>query len=100
MVVITTDQKGLATLRLKDITVDKVPDGRVYLARNGDYRNGVELGKLAHFSGNVEFPIPARVRPANYDSVVIWCAKFNVEIGRGFFEKEVMEKGDAMKMVK
>jgi hypothetical protein len=45
-VVITTDQNGVANRQLKDITVDKVPDGRMYLARNGDYRLGAELGKL------------------------------------------------------
>ncbi len=93
-VVITTDQNGLATLRLKDITVDKVPDGRVYLARNGDYRNGVELGRLTKFSGTVTFPIPAGIKGEDYDSVVIWCKRFNVEIGHAFFQMEMMKSGD------
>lgn len=39
-VVITTDQNGVPILRLKDITMNKVPDGRVYLLRNGDYATG------------------------------------------------------------
>jgi len=96
VVVITTDQNRLATLRLKDITVDKVPDGRVYLAKNGDYRNGVELGKLTRFSGNVDFPIPSRVRPGDYDSVVIWCAKFNVEIGHASLADSISKDDGAM----
>lgn len=90
MVVITTDRNGTTILQLKNMTVDKVPDGRVYLARNGDYRNGVEVGKLTKFSGTVVVPIPATVDPETYDSVVIWCNRFNVEIGRATFEKKAM----------
>ncbi|MEW6246493.1 MAG: DM13 domain-containing protein [Nitrospirota bacterium] len=89
-VVLTTDRNGIATLQFKDMTVDKVPDGRVYLARNGDYRNGVELGKLTQFSGTVTLPIPAGINGEDFDSVVIWCKKFNVVIGRGSFEKRTM----------
>jgi hypothetical protein len=69
-------------LILKDLKVDKVPDGYVYLARNGDWMNGVELGKLNKFSGNVSFALPAGIDPMEFDSVIIWCKKFNVEIGR------------------
>jgi hypothetical protein len=69
-------------LILKDLKVDKVPDGYVYLARNGDLMNGVELGKLNKFSGNVSFALPAGIDPMEFDSVIIWCKKFNVEIGR------------------
>ncbi len=99
-VALTKDTDGRALLTLADFRVDRVPDGRVYLARNGDSRHGVELGKLTQFSGSVTFPIPAGVRAEDYDSVVIWCKKFNVEIGHAFFEKEGMEKGDAMKTMK
>jgi hypothetical protein len=58
-VVITTDQNGVPILRLKDNTVDQVPEGRVYLARNEDYRNGVELGKRTQF----EFPASVMTLP-------------------------------------
>lgn len=88
-VAITVSQSGVAILQLKDISVDRVPDGRVYLARNGDHRNGVELGKLTQFSGSVTFAIPAGIRSENYYSVVIWCKKFNVEIGHAFFGKRM-----------
>ena len=62
-VLLTTDHHGSQSLRLADITVDRVPDGRVYLARNADYTKGVELGKLTRFAGTVEFPISATVQP-------------------------------------
>jgi hypothetical protein len=77
-------------LTLSDIKVDKVPDGYVYLTRDGDWMHGTQLGKLKQFSGTVSFDLPAGVTPETYDTVVIWCKKFNVEIGRAHFGKKMM----------
>ena len=77
-------------LTLSDIKVDKIPDGYVYLTKNADRMHGVELGMLKQFSGTVSFDLPAGVKPNDYDSVVIWCKKFKVEIGRAYFPKEMM----------
>lgn len=96
MVLLTTDHHGNQILRLADITVDRVPDGRVYLARNADFTKGVELGKLTRFAGTVEFPISATVQTQDYDSVVIWCKRFNLEIGHAFLETGTMDKAGSM----
>jgi len=77
-------------LTLRDIKVDKVPDGYVYLAKDGNWRHGVELGRLKQFSGTVTFDLPDGVNPEAYNSVVIWCKKFNVEIGRAYYGKKMM----------
>jgi hypothetical protein len=82
---VSTDEQGAASLTLADFSVDQVPDGRVYLAKRGDYTKGVELGTLTRFSGTAAFSIPRRISPEDYDSVVIWCRKFNVGIGQAFF---------------
>ena len=95
-VLLTTDHHGNQILRLADITVDRVPDGRVYLARNADFTTGVELGKLTQFAGTVEFPIAATVHLQDYDSVVIWCKRFSVEIGHAFLETGPMDKTGSM----
>lgn len=79
---ISRDGMGKATLELTGISVDKVPDGRVYLAKGGDHTKGIELGKLTQFTGDVRFPIPAETMADDYDSVVIWCRKFDVGIGK------------------
>ena len=86
-VALAKDDFGNYVLVLSDIKVDKVPDGWVYLAKGGDYLNGVELGILKQFTGTVRFPIPKDVNTEKYDSVVIWCKKFDVGIGKAFFEK-------------
>lgn len=68
-------------LVLSNIDVDQVPDGRVYLANDAKYDSGVELGRLTQFSGTVNYTIPDRVNPDDFNSVLIWCKKFSVEIG-------------------
>jgi hypothetical protein len=90
MAAITDGMGGEKVLKLSDIKVDKVPDGYVYLAKDGDHMNGVTVGKLDRFTGTLEFPIPMGVDPNQYDSVVIWCRKFNVEIGRAYLPKKMM----------
>jgi hypothetical protein len=85
-VVLSKGRSGNPALFLLDAKIDRVPDGRVHLAKGGDYTMGVELGKLTEFSGALEFPIPAGVNAQDYDSVVIWCHKFNVKIGVAFFQ--------------
>ena len=77
-------------LTLSDIKVDKVPDGYVYLTKDADHMHGVELGRLEQFSGTVTYAIPAGVNPDDYDSVVIWCKQFNVEIGRAYFSNKML----------
>jgi hypothetical protein len=71
-------------LILSDLKVDMVPDGYVYLTKNGERMHGVELGKLKQFSGTVSFELPAGINPEDFDSVIIWCKQFNVEIGRAW----------------
>lgn len=77
-------------LTLSELKVDKVPDGYIYLARDGDWMHGVQLGMLKQFTGTVSFDLPDGVDPEDYDTVVIWCRKFNVEIGRAHFGKKMM----------
>ena len=76
------------SLTLSNIVVDKVPDGRVYLTKDAVYDSGIELGKLEKFSGTVNFSIPKDVNPDDYNSVLIWCKKFSVEIGHALFKSE------------
>ena len=76
-------------LTLSDIKVDKVPDGYVYLAKDGDWMNGVQVGMLKQFTGTVSFDLHAGVNPEDFNTVVIWCKKFNVEIGRATYGKKM-----------
>ena len=86
----SVDLKG-HNLTLSNIDVDKVPDGRVYLANDANYESSVELGKLTQFSGTVKYSIPENVNPDEYNSVLIWCKKFSVEIGHATLKTAMMK---------
>lgn len=77
---------GSFFLRLEDLDVTNGPDLRVLLSdhadpmdkgelQGGDY---VELDKLKGNIGNQNYPIPATVDVAAYESVVIYCKPFQV----------------------
>jgi hypothetical protein len=82
-------EMGHYVLTFADISVDKVPDGHVYLGRGGDRKAGLHLGTLEQFAGTVTFALPAETDPGNYDSVIIYCEKFDVEIGRASLSKKM-----------
>lgn len=82
-------EMGKDVLVLSDLEVDKVPDGHVFLAKNGDRTQGIDLGVLKQFSGTVTFALPAGTTPDAYDSVIIYCEKFKVEIGRAQLGKKM-----------
>ena len=79
-------EMGKEVLVLSDIKIDKVPDGHVYLAKNGDRHTGIDLGVLKQFEGDLTFALPAGTDLTEYDSVIIYCEQFNVEIGRAKLE--------------
>ena len=81
---------GKYVLTLSALDVEKVPDGYIYLTNDGDRMHGLELGRLNQFSGSVSFALPSGTHPAEYNSVVIWCKKFKVEIGRADLAKATM----------
>ena len=71
-----------AMLSFENLQIGWVPDGRVYLTRGADIRQGIEPGKLRQYSGEVSFFPPQMADAASFDSIVIWGEKFQVEIGR------------------
>lgn len=84
-----SSEMGKDFLVLSDIRIEKVPDGHVYLAKQGDRTHGIDLGTLRQFTGNVSFALPAMVNPAEYDSVIIYCVQYDVEIGRAKLERKM-----------
>ena len=80
---------GKDLLVLSDIKIDKVPDGHVYLAKNGNRKQGIDLGILKQFSGNVSFTVPPGTNIGAYDTLIIYCEKFDVEIGRAELGKKM-----------
>ncbi len=78
--------EGSHLLRLEDFSVTNGPDLRVLLSRHPDPMDRHEarddgyilLDKLKGNRGNQNYPIPADVDPAEYNSVIIYCWPFSV----------------------
>lgn len=72
----------------QDFEVGPGPAFHVYLAPKKMIRGAeevkntmfVDLGRLRAFKGSQRYAIPAGVNLADYPSVVIWCARFEVLI--------------------
>jgi Electron transfer DM13 len=84
-----SDEMGHRKLVLSDIKIEKVPDGHVYLAKDGDRTTGIDLGVLKQFSGTVSFALPTGTKPEQYDSVIIYCKRYHVEIGRAMLGEKM-----------
>ena len=57
-----------------------VPETNVIPSTNVARTMFVDLGRLKAFKGSQNYPIPAGVDLAKYESVVIWCEQFGVLI--------------------
>ena len=57
-----------------------VPEKTVVPSTNVARTMFVDLGRLRAFKGSQNYPLPAGVDLAKYDSVVIWCEQFGVLI--------------------
>ena len=93
------DTKGTATvhelpggkhlLRLTGFETSNGPDVHVFLGKATDASDDdtvkeagfVDLGSLKGNIGDQNYEIPADVNPAEYESVTIWCNRFNVNFG-------------------
>ena len=68
-------------LSLADFDSRAVPDGRVYLSKDPNGNDFVDLGALKGNRGNQNYSIPSSVDANDYRYVVIWCRAFSVFMG-------------------
>ncbi len=78
---LSRNQRGQFDLWLVGLDMSHSPDPRVYLCKDGNRLNGVELGKLDSLTGSVQFLLPAGLDPSQYNSVVVWCAASGTGLG-------------------
>lgn len=85
---ILDDGAGTAVLRLENFATDNGPDLKVFMvaapadtpdsAIADDY---IDLGRLRGNIGDQNYVIPAGTDLDRYQTVVIWCDRFNVSFG-------------------
>jgi peptide methionine sulfoxide reductase msrA/msrB len=69
---------GARTLRLSEFTTTAGPDLFVYLSRDTEATEFVNLGELRALAGDLNYEVPGGVEFTEYPYVLIWCKRFGV----------------------
>ena len=68
--------------------LSSVPDPKLAFG-NGKYEKGtIYTGKLKRLKGEQTYEIPARLDPAKFSQVWIWCEKFSVPLAVAEIKKK------------
>ena len=77
-VIIINEKKFLS---LENFETTNGPDLYVYLARDKEAEDFINLGRLKGNKGNQNYEIPENVDINSYSDVLIWCKAFSVLFG-------------------
>ena len=81
------DGKTFITLK-NNFRLSSVPDPKLAFG-NGKYEKGtIYTGKLKSLKGEQTYEIPARLDPAKFSQVWIWCEKFSVPLAVAEIKKK------------
>ena len=79
--------KTFITLK-SNFRLSSVPDPKLAFG-NGKYKKGtIYTGKLKSLKGEQTYEIPARLDPAKFSQVWIWCEKFSVPLAVAEIKKK------------
>lgn len=70
--------EGKQYIRYENFKTINGPDLYVYLAKDLDAKEYVNLGVLRATEGNVNYEVPADVNVSEYRYVMVWCKQFSV----------------------
>lgn len=65
-------------LRYEDFKTINGPDLFVYLSKDIDAKEFVDLGALRATEGNINYAVPEGVDPSEYRYALVWCKQFSV----------------------
>jgi Electron transfer DM13 len=75
---------GKSFLRFENFATENGPDLKVYLRKSGK-TEFIDLGSLKGNIGSQNYEITQAVTESAYDTVDIWCARFDVSFGKATF---------------
>lgn len=73
--------EGKRYLRIENFESTNGPDLKVYLSKDLDAKDYVNLGNLKGNIGNQNYEVPESVNLEDYNYVLIWCERFGVLFG-------------------
>ncbi|MBI5645036.1 DM13 domain-containing protein [Candidatus Kaiserbacteria bacterium] len=74
--IVSADRKQY--VRYENFKTINGPDIYVYLAKDIDAHEFVNLGKVKATEGNINYEIPDGVNPTDYPYILTWCKTFGV----------------------
>lgn len=81
------DVKGDIYLRFENFEIINGPDVRVYLAKDIENTESIEVGPLKGTHGNFNYLVPSTVNLEDYSKVLVWCDDFSVLFAHADFVK-------------
>jgi len=63
-------------LRYENLFTDNCPDMRVYLSKDLNAQDYIDIGPSISTAGNINYLIPENVNVANYQYALYWCTPF------------------------
>jgi|CXWL01.1.fsa_nt_gi hypothetical protein len=74
----TVEAEGKTYVRYEDYKTINGPDLYVYLAKDLDAKEFINLGRLKATEGNVNYEIPTNTDVGEYRYALTWCKQFGV----------------------
>ncbi len=72
------EANGKQYIRYENFKTINGPDIFVYLAKDLDAKDFIDIGEVRATEGNVNYEIPQGVNPDEYKYVMVWCKQFGV----------------------
>jgi hypothetical protein len=72
------ETEGKTYIRYEDFKTINGPDIYVYLAKDLDAKEFVDLGRVRATEGNINYEVPPGVDASDYRYVLTWCKQFGV----------------------
>lgn len=87
VVTIVKTADGYVAKLSEDFFLDAAPDPQLAFGKSTakgkrGYDKSTLFAKLKALRGGQSFKIPARINPADYDEIYVWCPKFYVGLGK------------------
>jgi len=75
---ILTETGGSTIIRYEDFKTINGPNLHVYLAKDLDAEEFVDLGPIRGTEGNINYEVPEAIDISEYSYVMYWCVPFGV----------------------
>lgn len=78
---VVKEDDGWKIILKENFSFDGAPDARVGFGTAGKFVDPTDFEPLRQNTGEQVYVVPADIDPSEYDTVVIWCRQYSVQLG-------------------